>query len=313
MSTALGWPPEACAAQVSRPSNLGDDMAAGDRAAEQSRLASERVARLRRELDQAERRALAWSVGAAGEVKVAARVTSLEPHGWLALHDVRWPGRPKANLDHILVGPGGIVIVDAKNWSGDVRLVGGVLRQNGYRRDKEVTGVLQQVAAVTALLEPQHRRHAQGWICLAGQSSIQGTAPNGVRIQGLDTLTDAIKGMPAVLDGAEVRIIYGYLQRQLSNQTSPPLPTTEQVSDADAAVASLQRWRANQSVRNVTLRAPRQPNRRQTHSGCLKVLLQLTLLIIGMSIFMSYAFGPRPAAPVPPPPKPAVTQTVPAP
>ncbi|WP_407923750.1 nuclease-related domain-containing protein [Arthrobacter cheniae] len=31
----------------------------------------------------------------------------LELQGWRMLHDVHWPGRPKANIDHIAVGPGG--------------------------------------------------------------------------------------------------------------------------------------------------------------------------------------------------------------
>ena len=147
-------------------------MAAGDKAAERGRVAAERVARLRRELEQAERNAQAWSVGAAGETLVAAKMGGLAANGWLALHDVHWPGRPKANLDHILVGPGGIVVVDAKNWSGDVQAGGGRLRQNGYRRDKDVLGASAQSAAVAALLEPQHRRFVQGWICLVAQPAV---------------------------------------------------------------------------------------------------------------------------------------------
>lgn len=83
-------------------------------AAEQSRLAAERVAKLRRQLDQAERAEKAWAAGAEGEARVAQVLDELSAHGWHALHDVRWPGRPKANLDHVLVGPGGIIVMDAK-------------------------------------------------------------------------------------------------------------------------------------------------------------------------------------------------------
>jgi nucleoside-diphosphate-sugar epimerase len=133
------------------PSALGDNMAAGDRAAEQSRLAAERVRRLRRQLEQAERNARAWAMGSAGESLVEEEVQQLTSRGWLVLHDVHWPGRPKANLDHVLVGPGGVLVIDAKNWTGKVDLRDGVLRQNGYRRDREVAGVLQQSAALSAL------------------------------------------------------------------------------------------------------------------------------------------------------------------
>lgn len=290
-------------------------MAAGDRAAEQSRLAAERAARLRRELERAERNARAWSDGAAGEALVAKTLIEVEPYGWLALHDVHWPGRPKANLDHILVGPGGILVVDAKNWSGDVRLSSGVLRQNGYRRDSEVAGVLQQGAALTALLEPRHRRFVQGWLCLVAQPHIEGTAPNGVRIQGLATLTFAILGLPPVLDAAEIRIIHDYLREQLTGWTSPLVPSAAAATDADAAAASVAKWRAHQGVGSSPgiQQQPRwQPRKQRKRPSCLTVLLQLTLLFVGTFMLTSYALNQRPAVPVTPKPLPAVSQTTPA-
>lgn len=190
------------------PSILGDNMAAGDKAAEQARIAGARVARLRRELEQAERNEQAWSVGAAGEAKVASTLDELAAAGWLALHDVHWPGRPKANLDHILIGPGGVIVIDAKNWSGNVQAGGGRLRQNGYRRDKEVLAASEQSAAVAALMEPQHRRHVQGWICLVAQPDVDEVAGSAVRILGLDMLCPAAAGLPPVLDKTEALAIH---------------------------------------------------------------------------------------------------------
>lgn len=287
-------------------------MAAGDGAAEQSRLAAERVERLRRELEQAERSAHAWSVGAAGEALVAKAVTSLEVRGWLALHDVHWPGRPKANLDHVLVGPGGILVVDAKNWSGDVRLSDGVLRQNGYLRDREVVGVLQQSASVAALLEPRHRRYVHGWLCMVGQPHIMGVTSNGVRIMGLETLTGAIAQMPAVLDAAEVSLIHGYLNAQLAGRTSPPLLTTAQFIHANAPAASVQKWRTHQNSGSRSAAPRRKPRRQSKRPSCLVVLLQLTMLFVGVSLLMSFAFGQRSAPPAAPRPSPSVSQTMPA-
>jgi hypothetical protein len=115
-------------------------MGAGDGAAEQSRLAAERVARLKRQLDHAERTTKAWDAGAVGERVVAEKLSELVPRGWYVLHDVHWPGRPKANLDHVLVGPGGVVVVDAKNWTGEVRVASGVLWQGRYARTQAVEG-----------------------------------------------------------------------------------------------------------------------------------------------------------------------------
>src|SRR6478735_1410466 len=109
-----GPPPESCPAR-----KRGRPMGAGDGAAEQSRLAAERVARLKRRLDEVEHSTKAWDAGAVGERMVADKLSELVPRGWYVLHDVHWPGRPKATLDHVLVGPGGVVVVDSKNWTGE--------------------------------------------------------------------------------------------------------------------------------------------------------------------------------------------------
>lgn len=288
-------------------------MAAGDGAAEQSRLAAERVTRLRRELERAERNVHAWAAGAAGEAMVAEKLLALEPYGWLALHDVHWPGRPKANLDHVLVGPGGIVIVDAKHWSGEVRLWEGNLRQNGYSRDPEIEGVLQQASAVAALLEPNHRRLVQGWICLVGQPELRGTTTSRIRIEGLNTLTRAIASLPAVLDPALVPTIHGHLQQLLGGTTSPRLLTTAQftagqIQRGDAASETLRQWRS----RPAPAAKSRRTRGRKKRPSCVLALVQIVFLIVVASMLINVFSSYRPAVPSSPRPSPAVTQTVPA-
>ena len=204
-------------------------MTAGERAAEQSRLAGERAARLRRQAEQAERSARSWAAGAAGEVRVAAELRELEARGWRLLNDAHWPGRPKANLDHVLVGPGGILVVDAKNWTGRVELRNGRLTQNGYSRVRETTGVLEQGAAVAAVLEPRHRRLVQGWICLINHPELRTESADGVRIVGLESLQFAVSILPPVLEPAEIELVFRHLQQLLSGPASPALLNTAAV------------------------------------------------------------------------------------
>ena len=64
----------------------------------------------------------AWLAEAEGEQRVGEQLSRLEAEEWTVLHDVHWPSWPKANLDHLLVGTGGVLVINAKNWSGDVRL-----------------------------------------------------------------------------------------------------------------------------------------------------------------------------------------------
>jgi Nuclease-related domain len=60
---------------------------------------------------------LAWRRGAHGERRTARLLDRLTPHGWVVLHDLAVPGS-RANLDHLLIGPGGVFVVDSKQYSG---------------------------------------------------------------------------------------------------------------------------------------------------------------------------------------------------
>ncbi|WP_104175586.1 nuclease-related domain-containing protein [Arthrobacter sp. Y81] len=199
-------------------------MAAGDGAADQSRLAAERIARLKRQLDHAERASDTWGAGADGERRTANKLGELAPHGWFLLHDVHWPGRPLANLDHVLVGPGGVVVVDTKNWSGNVEVRDGVLRQNGYTRNPAVDGALGQAAAVAALLSAPHRRLVRSIICLTGQPDLGEVTDSGVEVLGVNRVVARIAALPAVLDQQAVVGVYSHLGQQLTQPQSSAAP-----------------------------------------------------------------------------------------
>ena len=106
----------------------------------------------------------AWKRGAAGEARAGARLDKLlEGTGVTLLHDRRMPGSQSANIDHIAVGPGGITVIDTKNYRGKVRVErrGGlfserheILKIAGRDQTKLVDGVERQIAAVRASLGP---------------------------------------------------------------------------------------------------------------------------------------------------------------
>ncbi|GAA1778412.1 hypothetical protein GCM10009712_27480 [Pseudarthrobacter sulfonivorans] len=193
-------------------------MGAGDGAAEQSRLAAERVRRLKRQLDQAERATKSWDDGAVGERMVAEHLSLLVTYGWFLLHDVHWPGRPRANLDHVLVGPGGVVVVDAKNWTGEVRVSAGVLWQGRFARTQSVEGALAQCAAVASVLAPPHRRLVRPLICLAGQPDLFAITNADVAVAGAERVVEAVLALPAVLDTATVVGLFADLSQQLTQE-----------------------------------------------------------------------------------------------
>jgi Nuclease-related domain len=107
----------------------------------------------------------AWRRGAAEERRTARLLTLLERRGWAVLHDLAIPGT-QANLDHLVIGPGGVVVIDSKQYRGRLRLdhygmlwhgrhlLVSTLRKVRWEADQadEVLGIAEvQVAAVVAV------------------------------------------------------------------------------------------------------------------------------------------------------------------
>jgi hypothetical protein len=65
--------------------------------------------------------ALAWRQGAAGERRTARLLGPLERHGWAVLHDLAVSGS-RANIDHLVIGPGGVFVIDSKQYRGRLQL-----------------------------------------------------------------------------------------------------------------------------------------------------------------------------------------------
>jgi len=45
----------------------------------------------------------------------------LERRGWVVLHDLAVP-RSQANIDHLVIGPGGVFVIDSKQYRGRLQL-----------------------------------------------------------------------------------------------------------------------------------------------------------------------------------------------
>jgi hypothetical protein len=65
--------------------------------------------------------AVTWRWGATGERRTARLLEPLEQHGWAVLHDLAIPGS-QANIDHLVIGPGGVFAIDSKQYRGRLQL-----------------------------------------------------------------------------------------------------------------------------------------------------------------------------------------------
>jgi len=83
----------------------------------------------------------AWRVGADGEETIGRRLEKLREHGWHVLHSVP-VGSRGSDIDHVLIGPGGVYTIntkkhpDKKVWvGGDTIMISG--RRVPYVRNSE--------------------------------------------------------------------------------------------------------------------------------------------------------------------------------
>ena len=104
----------------------------------------------------------AWATGAQGEERLGRQLDGLVGDGVHVLHDRRIPPT-RANIDHIVVCPSGVFVIDAKKYQGQrpsLRIEGGWIRARtetlivGSRNGtKLVDGVHKQVTLVRAALD----------------------------------------------------------------------------------------------------------------------------------------------------------------
>jgi hypothetical protein len=142
---------------------------------------------------------LGWRRGAAGERRTARLLAPLERHGWAVLHDLAIPGS-KANIDHLVIGPGGVAVVDSKQYRGRLyldahgflwhgrHLLVSSLRKVRWEADQAdvVLGVAEvQVAAIVAV----HGAHVP-WGRLQA---------DGVTIAPARRVPDLLRALPPVL------------------------------------------------------------------------------------------------------------------
>ncbi|WP_180357593.1 NERD domain-containing protein [Streptomyces sp. NP160] len=209
----------------------------------EQRLADKRelLARTQVEIANLETQLHQWAAGAEGEQRTAAQLEVLGADGWVLLHDVHWPGRPQANLDHVAVGPGGVVVVDAKKWAGPVRVTGHVLRASTWRKTRECEAAARAASDVASLLRPEHRTAVSSVLCLVDHALAPTPVEAGVVAVGDAHLADHLRSLPRRLDDDDVRAVAAQLRKLLAGATSPSVLTASawEQRTAPVSVASL--------------------------------------------------------------------------
>lgn len=95
---------------------------------------------------------IATHVRAAGGEAEVARALRRLPEGWFAFHDVPWPGRPGVTIDHVVVGPAGVFVIEAESWDGTIEVRDGMLLHDGQSREQAVDLAARAAIAVQGVV-----------------------------------------------------------------------------------------------------------------------------------------------------------------
>jgi hypothetical protein len=131
----------------------------------------------------------------------------LEAEGFRVLHDRKIPGS-RANIDHIVIGPPGIFVVETKSLGGSLQIRGNDVFVAGRRRTGMIDEVKREASAVHTALADDLAAH--GWtvspvICVhRADLPWFGSEVAGVRIVSGKDLVTRLRQADRLLSPADV-------------------------------------------------------------------------------------------------------------
>lgn len=186
--------------------------------------------------------------GGRGEAAVVAVIRRLAGSRWTVLADRAWPGTRAANIDAILVGPGGVLVVDVKTWSA-ASVRGGHLWDGTLLVDDQVAKLRSQADTIGALLSPEGYPPSQVAPVMVFASGGIPTQPlGGVTLASLVEFPKIIAGTGVRLDAAQVAQIVATLERDCPRRPRatnrrktkrPPAPPQDALFDPHQLVTDM--------------------------------------------------------------------------
>jgi hypothetical protein len=144
-----------------------------------------------------------WRRGAHGERHTARLLDRLTRDGYVVFHDLAMPGS-LANVDHLVIGPTGVFVIDSKQWTGSVhQSPDGLAWHNHYPLDRTLETVCWEAQIIGRLLGAR----IAAMVCVHGAYIYGGGLhAQGVAIVAASQLRSAL-GCDRVLSDAEVELL----------------------------------------------------------------------------------------------------------
>ena len=147
-----------------------------------------------------------WRKGTNGE-----RITGLWlgrlPEGWFVFHDVP-VGARGANIDHVVIGPGGVFTINTKNLTGAIRVNRRSVVHNGFRTDFLPNATAEAHRAARLLSAAIGRPVAvRGLLAILADEWIVNRLPEDVYVGGPRSAKHWMLQQPPVLRSSDVIVL----------------------------------------------------------------------------------------------------------
>lgn len=164
---------------------------------------------------------LAWKKGSTGERATGRVLRRLERRGWVVLHDLRVPGS-QANIDHLVIGPAGVFVIDSKNYRGYVWVdAAGTLWRGSYCLQRVVETVWWQTRTVAEHLMIPATCSVRPLLCVHGVPLPRGgLCTNDLPIVSGRDLVVTLQTHPEVFDAAQVAAVAATARARLQPATA---------------------------------------------------------------------------------------------
>lgn len=149
-----------------------------------------------------------YEKGAEGEEKVFRYLREILPSEYYILNDMKIPNMERANIDHIVIGPNGIFIIETKNYSGKVTIKDKKIHIRGKLYQKDI---IKQVWHQTFSLRDFLKR-------ITGRSRL--------KIQPVVVFSNAYVANPGEVSGVQI-IPLSFLKKYLLTKKSSIILTDD--------------------------------------------------------------------------------------
>lgn len=151
-----------------------------------------------------------YGKGAEGERKTGRVLEHRNPAGYRVLHDRRIPGS-RANIDHIAIGPGGVFVIETKNYTGRLEIRGDEIFVSGRNRTSVLEQTWREAVAVQGALSElltEFELDVVPLLCIHGVEFPWGkTAAQGVRLVGPRGLRKTLQSASPRLDESQIELL----------------------------------------------------------------------------------------------------------